>query len=71
MDTPQMFLVVNIGCIDCGVSSDIVGVFETEAQANQIASDCWKKYRWREGGENAFEVFPLPEVGVINPNYEL
>jgi len=66
-----MFLVVNIGCIECGVSSQIVGLFETEEEANAIAEKFDDKYNWREGGQNSFQVFPLPNIGVINSEYEL
>lgn len=65
-----MFIVVNIGCIECGVSSNIVGVFESESVANQIADDLQKTHSWREGGQNHFEVFPFPkEIGVIHEEY--
>jgi hypothetical protein len=66
-----MYLVINIGCIECGVSSQVVGVFETEEQAKEIAKNFDEKYSWREGGQNSFEVFLVPEVGVINREYEL
>jgi len=66
-----MWLVINIGCIECGVSSNVVGLFETEQEAAEIAKKLDGKYDWREGGQNSFEVFPLPEVGKINPEYEL
>ena len=66
-----MFLVINIGCIECGVSSQVVGLFETEEQAISIAEECNDKYSWREGGQNYFEVFDLPEVGKINEEYTL
>lgn len=66
-----MYLVINIGCIECGVSSQVVGLFETAEQANAIAEKCEEKYDWREGGQNSFEVFPLPKAGVINSEYEL
>lgn len=67
----DMYLVMNIGCIECGVSSQVVGVFETEEQAKEIAKKFDEKYSWREGGQNSFEVFPVPEAGVINSEYEL
>lgn len=66
-----MFLVVNIGCIECGVSSQIVGLFETEEQAISIAEKFNVKYSWREGGQNYFEVFDLPKVGEVNEEYTL
>ena len=66
-----MYLVINIGCIECGVSSQVVGLFETEEKAIEIAEKCQEKYSWRESGQNSFEVFPLPDTGVINSEYEL
>lgn len=66
-----MWIVVNIGCIECGVSSDIVGVFSDEARATAIAKQFDKKYGWREGGQNSFEVFPMPEVDVMNAEYSI
>ena len=53
------WLVFNIGCIECGVSSDVVGVYATEAEANAVAQICSRKLSWRESGQNAFQVFDL------------
>ena len=64
-----MWIVVNIGCIECGVSSKIVGVFSSEARASEIAAECEKTHSWRQDGENYFEVFPLPETDIIDPEY--
>jgi hypothetical protein len=55
-----MFIVVNIGCIECGVSSNIVGVFTDENEAQRIAAGLDATMSWREGGQNSFEVFPMP-----------
>ena len=66
-----MWLVMNIGCIECGVSSAIVGVFADKAKADEIAAECDKKYDWREGGQNTFEVFELTEAEQIAPEYEV
>jgi hypothetical protein len=64
-----MWIVVNIGCIECGVSTQIVGVFDSEEKANAIVQDLSQRFSWREGGQNDFEAFPMPEVNVINPEY--
>jgi hypothetical protein len=63
------WIVVNIGCIECGVSSNIVGVFSDEAEANAIAERLGDAYSWREGGQNSFEVFPMPPVNVVAEEY--
>lgn len=64
-----MWIVVNIGCIECGVSTDIVGVFTEKEAADAVAEKCDDKYSWRENGQNRFEVFPMPAVDVMNPAY--
>ena len=64
-----MYIVVNIGCIECGVTSNIVGVFTSEQVADALANDLYEKFYWREGGQNSFQVFPMPEVNVINSEY--
>ena len=64
------FLLFNIGCIECGVGSAIVGVFEHEAEAQAHAERLSETHHWRDGGQNAFEVFPLPEtLGVTAEEY--
>ena len=64
------YLVFNVGCIECGVSSNVVGVFKTEDEALAIASRLAKTHGWREGGQNSFEVYKLGSVGKITPEYE-
>ena len=57
--TADSWLVFNIGCIECGVSSNVVGVYSTQAEATRIAEICERQLNWREGGQNAFGVFNL------------
>jgi hypothetical protein len=65
-----MWIVVNIGCIECGVSSNIVGVFDDKARAEAVADKCRDEFEWRESGQNDFEVFPMPPVNVIHEEYQ-
>lgn len=63
---------MNIGCIECGVKSDVVGVFTDEKIAEDIAARCAEKYSWRQHGRNEFEIFELPsEPDQINVEYEI
>jgi hypothetical protein len=64
-----MWIVVNIGCIECGVSSNIVGVFTDEALAQEISQGLEESHGWREGGQNRFEVFPMPPLNEIAAEY--
>lgn len=63
------WIVVNIGCIECGVSSNIVGRFDDEAKAIALAAQLYKTHGLREGGQNEFEVFQLPPLGVVADEY--
>ena len=56
------WLLMNIGCIECGVSSRIVGVFSDEHKAQALADQLSDTHHWREYGQNHFTVFPLPAV---------
>jgi len=53
------WLVFNTGCIECGVSSNVVGCYATEAEASAVAGLLNEKLSWREGGQNSFDVFDL------------
>lgn len=63
------WIVVNVGCIECGVSTAIVGRFSSESAAQAIADRLGKSHNWREGGQNSFEVFPEPDLDVIADEY--
>ncbi len=65
-----MWLVMNIGCIECGVSSAIVGVFADKEKAESIAAECDKNFSWREGGQNSFEVFEIPDPEKVADEYK-
>lgn len=65
------WLVVNIGCIECGVSSAIVGLFDDADKAHEVADALQKSHGWRGGGQNEYEVFPIPEErNVIADEYK-
>lgn len=64
------YLVFNIGCIECGVSLNLVGQFETLEEAKSQVERLAKSHSRREGGQNVFEVFELSPVGQINEEYK-
>lgn len=53
------WLVFNIGCIECRVSSNIVGIYQTREEAKKVADICFDALSWRGGGQNEFEIFDL------------
>jgi hypothetical protein len=63
------FAVFNIGCIECGVSSGLVGVYASFDEAQKVAERLRKTHEWREGGQNDYRVFQLSDVGVTASEY--
>ena len=45
----KKYIVVAIGCIECEVDSSIIGVFDSEEKANDIAKQCEIKYGNKRG----------------------
>lgn len=66
-----MWIVMNIGCLECGVSSKVVGVFADEARAEAVAAACQKEYGWRESGQNEFVVYELPAPESVDAEYQI
>lgn len=63
-----MWLVMEIGCLECGMPSGVVGVFADKDKAEAVATACEKGLPWR-GGENTFKVFELPQPEIIGEQY--
>jgi len=64
------WIIVNVGCIECGVGSNVVGVFTDEAKANGIADRLNEgNASWRQGGQNSYEVFPMPKLNTVAEEY--
>lgn len=53
------YMVFNVGCIECGVSSEIVGIFSQLTTAEEVAEECCRTHSWRQCGQNNFEIFDL------------
>ena len=56
---PKPWMVFNVGCLECGVSSNVVGFYSTKEEADRVAQACDIELNWRQGGQNTFEVFDL------------
>jgi hypothetical protein len=65
----EAWIVVNIGCIECGVASNIVGVFSDKEEADGLAKRLNETHNWRQGGQNEFAVFPMPPLNEIADEY--
>lgn len=56
----MQYIVVDIGCIECGESSSIIGVFTDRALAEAAVAD-WERIG-RRGGQHSYEIFDMPEL---------
>lgn len=65
----MIWLVMNIGCIECEASSNVVGVFSNKERADELAEALYKTHNWRESGHHRYEVFEIPEQDFVNPEY--
>jgi len=56
------FLVFDIGCIECGESSDVVGIYEAREQAERVQKERAEgdaNGSYFSGGQHSVEVFEL------------
>jgi hypothetical protein len=69
IEDSKKYALVNIGCIECGVSSKLVGMFNDKEFAEKLAKQLDDKFKWRNGGDNNFEVFEVGELNKIDEEY--
>lgn len=53
------YIVVNIGCLECGVSTQVLGPYTSREEAESVADS---QVDWREGGQSHSEVFELTGI---------
>jgi hypothetical protein len=60
-----VWVAVDIGCLECGESSSVIGLYATKAEAESAAAGDEQRQNW-EQGQHSFQVFEaaLP-AGVI------
>jgi hypothetical protein len=56
------YLAFDIGCIECGEQSAIIGVYDTEGAAKAACEIAAAKQADDWHGQHSMEVFELPEV---------
>ena len=56
----QVWVVIDVGCIECGVESEPVGIFATEAEAIAAQEEREKATGgWRDGGQTICDVYAM------------
>ena len=65
-----LYVVIAIGCIECGVSSEMVGLFSDRTEAERIAEHLNNVASWHEGGQSYYEVFDVPgSMNAVSAEY--
>lgn len=55
----KLFVVVDIGCIECGAGSAVLGVFTEEKRAQSVCDDHEQRQKNDWHGQHSFEIFPI------------
>lgn len=55
-----MWIVIDVGCHECGVGSETVGAYATLEEAETAVVQCDERTgRWRDGGQTYAEIFAV------------
>jgi len=62
----KLFVAVDIGCIECGEESAVLGVFTSEKVAEEVLWEHQKRQdeNWR--GQHSFECFEIDGIDVVH-----
>ena len=55
----KRWLAFDIGCIECGESSRVIGIFKTKAEAEAVAAEADGIQAQNWTGEHSFRVFEV------------
>lgn len=59
-----LFVAVDIGCLECGEPSEVLGIFTNKEEAEAICTEAeaYQAEHWH--GQHEFQVFEVPEINV-------
>lgn len=56
----KVWVVIDLGCLECGVESEPVGIFpDKETAADAAERRDQETGRWRDGGQTSAQVFEM------------
>jgi hypothetical protein len=69
MTEPKRWLAFDVGCIECGEDSAVIGTYDTEAEAEAACETTAEEQARNWSGQHSMEVFDLlatkPRTSVI------
>lgn len=63
------YIAVDIGCIECGEESSVLGIFTNKEQALEILKKCEEYQNKHWTGQHDFELFEVEQENVLNDEY--
>lgn len=64
--TAPLWVAVDIGCIECGETSAVLGVFSSKEQAQSACDEHQARLAQTRSGQHSFEVFGVDGIDVIH-----
>jgi hypothetical protein len=58
----KLYVAVDIGCIECGEDSNVLGVFTTKKDAEIACEQAEKKQKENWSGQHSFEIFNVDGI---------
>ena len=58
----KYYVLVDIGCIECGVESAVIGIYTNKKKAEIIKEDHEKRQMENSFGQHNFEIFEIDEI---------
>ena len=63
----KLYVAVDIGCIECGESSAVLGVFTNKARAQEVLDVHCIKQAKHWSGQHSFELHEIDEIDTVYP----
>lgn len=60
----MLYVAMDIGCIECGEESAVLGIFSSREQAEAVCMEHEKRQKAAWHGQHEFEIFAVPAVDV-------
>lgn len=62
----KLFVAVDVGCIECGEESAVLGVFTSEEKAQEVLNDHMNRQSKNWRGQHSFEFFEIDGIDVVH-----
>ena len=61
----MLYVAVDIGCIECGEHTSVLGIFTEREKADAVCDEHYKRQKENWHGQHLFEVFEVSAIDEI------